>query len=136
MRASGVARFAWNWALTEYGLTKSLGKKADWNALRKEFRSRINSEFLWVREVTKCAPEQAMADLRQSINTYYQVKKADPKINIKFPGYRKRSKKIGGFGSIVDRLGLASQACLIMAARGSFRIGRRGNARFGTFHFG
>lgn len=96
MRASGVSRFAWNWALTEYKLTKSLGKKADWNAIKKAFRSQIDVEFPWVRDVTKCAPEQAIADLRRSINTYYKVKKAGGKI--KFPGYRKRSTKIGGFG--------------------------------------
>lgn len=107
MRASGVARFAWNWALTEYNLTKSRGKKANWNAIMKAFRSQIDDEFPWVREVTKCAPEQAIADLRQSINTYYKVKKANPKRNIRFPGYRKRSKKIGGFGLNNDQFSVA-----------------------------
>jgi hypothetical protein len=36
-------------------------------------RFRIKTEFPFVREVTKCAAEVAVADLRQAINTYYKT---------------------------------------------------------------
>src|SRR5262249_5697205 len=101
LRAAGIARFAWNWSLAEYQRLKSEGKRADWNAIKKEFRSRIDAEFPFVREVTKCAPEEAIADLRRAIGTYYQAKPKNPKL--RFPGLRKRSQRIGGFGLANDK---------------------------------
>jgi putative transposase len=100
-RAAGIARFAWNWSLAEYRRLKSQGQSADWNAIKKAFRSRIDTEFPFVREVTKCAPEEAIADLRRAIGTYYQAKPKNPKL--RFPGPRKRRNRIGGFGLANDK---------------------------------
>jgi len=102
-RASGVARFAWNWALEEYKRRKAAGQEIAWNEIKKEFRAKIETEFPFVKEVTKCAAEAAIADLRQTINSYYKTKEANPKSKVKFPGPRKRSKKIGGFGLNNDK---------------------------------
>jgi transposase len=49
-RASGVARFAWNWALDEYKRRKAAGQKIDWNEIKIEFRARIKTEFPFPRE--------------------------------------------------------------------------------------
>jgi putative transposase len=65
-RASGVARFAWNWVLEEYKRRKASGQEIDWNEIKKEFRAGMETEFPF--EVTKCAAEAAIADLRQAIN--------------------------------------------------------------------
>jgi putative transposase len=102
-RAAGVARFAWNWALAEYQRLKAAGQEIDWNEIKKAFRAKIDAEFPWVREVTKCAAEQAIDDLRQSINTYYKTKKNHPRSKVKFPGWRRRSRKVGGFGLNNDK---------------------------------
>lgn len=102
-RCAGTARFTWNWALAEYQRAKALGQKANWNAIKKEFRARIDAEFPWVREVTASAPEQAIGDLRKAISTYYKAKKTLLKTSpqaaakLKFPGRRSRKKGIGGF---------------------------------------
>jgi putative transposase len=101
LRAAGTARFAWNWSLAEYQRLRSQGQSADWNAIKKEFRSRIGTEFPFVREVTKCAPEEAISDLRRAIGSYYQARPKNPKLG--FPGRRKRSKRIGGFGLANDK---------------------------------
>jgi putative transposase len=106
-RASGVARFAWNWVLEEYKRRKSAGLKIDWNEIKIEFRAMIKTEFPFVREVTKCAAEVAIADLRRTINTYYKIKGANPKSKVKFPGRRKRSKKVGGFGLNNDKFSVS-----------------------------
>src|SRR5215470_5957542 len=106
-RASGVARFAWNWALEEYKRRKAAGQEINWNEIKIEFRARIKTEFPFVREVTKCAAEVAIADLRQAINTYYKVKGANPKSKAQFPGRRKRGKKIGGFGGNNDKFSVS-----------------------------
>lgn len=101
LRAAGVARFSYNWALNRYHEIKDASERANWNEIVKEFRRKIDTEFPFVREVTKCAPEQAIADLRKSIGTYYKAKKNGAKV--KFPGFRKRSRKIGGFGLANDK---------------------------------
>jgi putative transposase len=101
MRAAGIARFAWNWALTEYKRRKEAGKAVDWNAIKKEFRARIDAEFPFVREATKCAAEEGIADLRRAISTYNKSKPKNP--GVRFPQLRKRSKRIGGFGIANDK---------------------------------
>jgi len=107
-RASGVARFAWNWALEEYKRRKAAGQEIDWNEIRQKFRAGIETEFPFVHKVTKCAAEVAIADLRQAINTYYKTKQANPKSSVKFPGLRKRGKKVGGFGLNNDKFWVSS----------------------------
>jgi putative transposase len=104
LRGAGVARF--NWALTEYKRLKEAGDPVDWNEIKKRFRALIDAEFPFVREVTKCAAEEAIADLRRSLNTYYQAKAKNPQGKRRFPGLRKRSRRIGGFGVANDRFGL------------------------------
>src|SRR5205809_7456727 len=78
-RAAGVARFAWNWALCEYQRLKEAREPVDWNEIKKTFRALIDAEFPFVREVTKCAAEEAIADLRRAINTYYKAKGKHPR---------------------------------------------------------
>ncbi len=104
LRAAGVARFAWNWGLAEYQQLKSEGRKADWNQLAKNFRRRSHTEFPFVWEVTKCAAQEALRDLRRTIGTYYKTKPKNPQC--KFPGFRKRSQRIGGFGVANDKFSL------------------------------
>ena len=112
-RAAGVARFTWNWALKEYHRRKTAGQKIDWNEIKKEFRARIKTEFPFVYEVTKCAAEVAIADLRQAINTYYKTKKANPKSKVKFPDRRKGSKKIGSFGLNNDKFSVSGHTVYV-----------------------
>ena len=78
VRSAGIARFAWNWGLEEYKRRKELGLKVDWVDLMKAFRRKIDADFPFVREVTKCSPEGAINDLRRSINIYYKAKKTNP----------------------------------------------------------
>lgn len=103
MRAAGVARFAWNWALGEYKRLKDAGEEVNWNTIKQAFRARIDAQFPFVREVTKCAAEEAIHDLSKAIKVYFETKKANPDSKVKFPGPRRRSKKIGGFGIANDK---------------------------------
>jgi putative transposase len=104
VRAAGVARFAYNWALADYKAAKARRERYDWNDAKKRFRQAIAAKFAWVREVTKCAPEEAIAELRQTIATYYKARAAGRKIG--FPGFRSRHKRIGGFGVANDKFTL------------------------------
>jgi putative transposase len=111
LRASGVARFSYNWGLSEYKRLKTDGQKIDWNQIKKDFRSRSHNEFPFIKEVTKCAAEEALSDVRCSIGTYYKTKPKNHKC--KFPGFRKRSKRIGGFGLANDKFSLNGNAVRI-----------------------
>src|SRR5204863_1415988 len=84
-----------------YQRQKAEGLSVDWNALKKAFRARIDAEFSFVREVTKCAAEEGIADCRRAIHHYYQAKPKNPKL--RFPGLRRRSQRIGGFGLANDK---------------------------------
>jgi putative transposase len=102
IRAAGIARFAWNWALSDYKACKERSEIANWNEAKKRFRAAIASDYPFVREVTKCAFEEAIHDLRRSIATYYKAKKSGSK-RLRFPGFRSRKKRIGGFGIANDK---------------------------------
>ena len=66
--ASSVAPKGWNWALEEYKRRKATGQEIDCDEIKREFRAGRETEFPFVHEVTKCAAEAAIADLRQAIN--------------------------------------------------------------------
>ena len=102
LRAAGVARYTWNRCLAEYKALKGSETQVDWNDIKKRFRASMDEFYPFVREVTKCAFEEAISDLRQSIATYYKVKKQGDE-KIRFPGWRSRNKKIGGFGLANDK---------------------------------
>jgi putative transposase len=111
LRASGIARFAWNWGLAEYTRLKADGQKIDWNHIKKDFRSRSSTEFPFIKEVTKCAAEEGLGDVRRSISTYYKTKPKNRKC--KFPGVRKRAQRIGGFGLANDKFSLKGNSVRI-----------------------
>ena len=79
VRHCGVARFAWNWALahrielyrTREGkerYTSAITQHRELNALKK-------TEFPWMYEVSKCAPQEALRDLDQAYaNMFRRIK--------------------------------------------------------------
>ena len=56
LRAAGIARFAWNWALVEYHRLKQAGETVDWNTFKKAFRARIVTEFPGPRSAASSRP--------------------------------------------------------------------------------
>jgi putative transposase len=75
-RASGCARFAYNWALTEWQRQIKNGQKPSEAALRRALNAIKAQEFPWLTEVTKNAPQQAIKNLgRAYINFFEDLKK-------------------------------------------------------------
>lgn len=110
-RAAGVARFTYNWALAEwkqqfalhlaikegracaYPPTDGVGtpterKAPDANALKKQFNAIKRGQFPFVMEVTKCAAEQAFADLRRAYRNFWKKRAYYPRFKS-----RKRSRQ-------------------------------------------
>jgi putative transposase len=70
-RACGVARFAYNWALAQWRRDYEAGDKPSEIALRKTLNAIKHSEFPWMREVTKNAPQQAIKNLGRAFGNFF-----------------------------------------------------------------
>ena len=72
MRACGVARFAYNWALAEWRCQYAAGEKPSEIALRKRLNALKHGCFPWMREVTKNAPQQAIKNLGRAYANFFE----------------------------------------------------------------
>ena len=70
-RASGTARFAYNWALAEWKKQYFAGEKPSEASLRRKLNSIKNQQFPWMREVTKNAPQQAIKNLGTAFKNFF-----------------------------------------------------------------
>ncbi len=88
-RASGVARFAYNWALAEwqrqYALRKddpSLPAPTD-ASLRRQLNSLKREQFPWMFDVTKCAAQEAVIDLGGAFRAFFEKRGSYPRFKKK-----------------------------------------------------
>jgi len=83
-KACGVARFAYNWGLTEWKRRYEAGESVTESKLRKALNEVKREQFPWMYEVTKCAPQLAIKDDLNSAFRNFFAKRAG------FPKYRKK----------------------------------------------
>uniref|UniRef100_UPI0035CFE0F5 RNA-guided endonuclease InsQ/TnpB family protein n=1 Tax=Bartonella sp. AP88HLJMH TaxID=3243505 RepID=UPI0035CFE0F5 len=88
-RASGCARFAYNWALKEWQQQyeawkkdNNLPKPNDY-ALRRQFNSLKREQFPWMMEVTKNAPQMAIIQLGVAFKNFFSGRS-------RYPTFRKK----------------------------------------------
>ncbi|HYB01059.1 MAG TPA: RNA-guided endonuclease TnpB family protein [Ktedonobacteraceae bacterium] len=93
-KACGVARHAYNWALAQWKAARAMGKRVKLNDLKAEYNKIKGEQFPWCYEVTKCAPEQAFADLGQAFANYWRMKKEGTQPKLKHP---RKDGEDGGF---------------------------------------
>lgn len=82
-RACGTARFAWNWALSEWQRQYKEGGKPSEAALRKQLNTAKREQFPWMLEVTKVAPQQAIKNLGAAFKRFFEGK-------AKYPRFKKK----------------------------------------------
>ncbi len=87
-RACGTARFAYNWALAEWKKEYEAGGKPSEISLRKKLNSIKDTEYPWMSEVTKCAPQQAIKNVGTAFQNFFCRVKQGGK-----PGYPRFKKK-------------------------------------------
>ena len=73
-KACGVARHAYNWALAHWKEARTEGRQIKMKDLKAKYNKIKGEQFPWVYEITKCAPEQAFADLGQAFANYWRMK--------------------------------------------------------------
>ncbi|WP_299042303.1 transposase, partial [uncultured Thermosynechococcus sp.] len=88
-KAAGTARFAYNWALAEWKrqyeawkLDNSLPKPSE-NALRRQLNAIKRSQYPWMLEVTKCAPQMAIIQLGEAFKNFFAGR-------ARYPQFRKK----------------------------------------------
>jgi putative transposase len=73
LRHAGAARFAYNWGLTkrmeEY---KASGGSLNAIALHRELNHLKKSDFPWMYQVSKCAPQEALRDLDKAFKNFFE----------------------------------------------------------------
>ena len=85
----GVARFAYNWGLgRRIDEFEKTGKSASAITQHKQLNALKDSEFPWMREVSKCAPQEALRDLDRAYKHFFRRVKQGKKPG--FPKFKKR----------------------------------------------
>jgi putative transposase len=96
LRHAGVARFAWNWGLArrieEY---KRAGQSCNAIAQHRQLNILKKSEFPWMYDVSKCAPQEALRNLDRAFQNFFRRLKAGEKPG--FPRFKSKNRGIGGF---------------------------------------
>ena len=89
VKACGVARFAYNWALEQwnkqyqaYKQDNSLPKPNEFN-LRKQLNAIKREQYPFLMEVTKCAPQQAIKNLGKAFTSFFKKQNKYPKFKKK-----------------------------------------------------
>lgn len=82
-RASGVARFAYNWALGEWQAQYKAGGKPSEMSLRRQLNAIKREQFPWMFDVTKCAVQEAIIDLGTSFRAFFEKRGRYPRFKKK-----------------------------------------------------
>jgi len=77
VKASGTARFTYNWGIDTWGKMYKEGDKPSAITLNKHLNSIKRDEFPWMLEVTKTCPQYALWDLEDAFKRYFKGLKDD-----------------------------------------------------------
>src|SRR5262245_38446459 len=84
-KACGVARHAYNWALSHLKQYRVEGKRPSMTDLKAEYNQIKGEQFPWVYQVTKCAPEQEFSHFGRAFDNYWRLKKQGALPKLKHP---------------------------------------------------
>lgn len=86
---AGVARFAYNWGLRQrIDLYEKEKKSTNAIAQHKLLNSLKTTEFPWMYEVSKCAPQEALRNLDRSFGNFFKGIKSGKKVG--FPQFKRK----------------------------------------------
>ncbi len=102
LKHAGAARFAYNWGLAHKQAAYKAGEKVPSAIdLHRELNALKQTEFPWMYEVSKCAPQEALRDLDTAYKHFFRKAKLKKQGQFRgklgFPRFKKKSKAIGSF---------------------------------------
>jgi putative transposase len=84
-KACGVARHAYNWALSRWKDYRSEGNRVKMKELKVAYNQIKHEQFPWTSQVTKCAPEQEFSNLASAFENYWRMKEEGTQPKLKHP---------------------------------------------------
>jgi putative transposase len=87
-KACGVARFSYNWGLSQWKEQYKAGGNPSYLSLNKQLNAIKAEQFPWMSEVTKAAPQAAIKNLGLAFKNFFRRVKQGKK-----PGYPRFKKK-------------------------------------------
>jgi putative transposase len=78
-RACGTARFAYNWALSEWKSEYAAGRKPNWLAIARKLNAIKRTEFPWMLDVTSGAAAYGVVNLGTAFQRFFRKHSAYPK---------------------------------------------------------
>jgi putative transposase len=102
LQHAGASRFAYNWGLLRrQEAYKTTGKSIRAMELHRELNLLKKTELVWMYEVSKCAPQEALRDLDAAFANFFhrvQLKKEGKwKGKLGYPRLKTKKKGVGGF---------------------------------------
>jgi len=94
LQACGVARFCYNWGLSEWQRQYDAGEKPSAYKLKKQLNAIKRQEFPWMYSVTKCAVDSGFLNLNRAFKNFFRrCKNGDGKKGYPRFKSKKRSRK-------------------------------------------
>ncbi len=88
---AGAARFAYNWGLARrIELYRQTGKTTGAIEQHRELVRLKKTEYPWLYEVSKCAPQEALRDLDRAFRNFFRGLRGGRKVG--FPRFRKKGR--------------------------------------------
>ncbi|SIT12947.1 RNA-guided endonuclease InsQ/TnpB family protein [Alicyclobacillus vulcanalis] len=88
---AGVARFAYNWGLARrIALHEETGQSTNAIEQHRELNRLKKTDFPWMYEVSKCAPQEALRDLDRAFQHFFRGLKEGRKVG--FPRFKKKGR--------------------------------------------
>jgi putative transposase len=102
LKHAGVSRFVYNWGLARsQEAYRTTGKRPTAIDLHKELNKLKRTDFPWMYETSKCAPQEALRDLDKAYKNFFRrvelKKQGQWRGKLGFPKMKKKSKAIGSF---------------------------------------
>ena len=102
LKHAGVASFSYNWGISRYQEAYQAGQKApDAISLHKELNALKSTDFPWMYEVSKCAPQEALRNLEKAFKHFFgnvaRKKQGTYRGKLGYPQFKSKKKGIGSF---------------------------------------
>jgi len=92
LKHAGCARYAYNWALNR---VKEKTSKPNAMQLHRELNAAKKTDFPWMYEVSKAAPQESLRDLQKAFKNFFRGCKEGQKVG--FPKFKSKNRGIGSF---------------------------------------
>lgn len=101
IRHADAARFAYNWGLARKQAAFANGERTPTAIdLHRELNALKKTDFAWMYEVSKCAPQEALRDLDKAFANFFRrvkAKKTGRNIKAGYPRFKSRKHGLGSF---------------------------------------